>query len=392
MATKEKGILVNGQRQLTIPKPKQQKVSKKERDAAKSTVQNLLRDRFIRSFFGMPGTDELIEGNNYVIGSDGLYMVRKNRVGLFTTMIAENRDHIRIPLVENGKQPVEGFTMTLENKIPYNMLLQIVAFFRRVFIEKNGAEAVVQIFYNPEEKEFYLHIGEQGVSGGGATMDRDAKLEVDHVLVADFHSHNSMGAFFSGTDNRDEKEARVYGVMGKFQNQWPEMKFRAGTGNGDWLELSPFDVFETPDVGVVEVPDEWMKKVNTHSAYAKRSHYERPDRHGVIERFSPTDGYGHRTRGPVFGRAGSVNQDILDFPVADWERDIGWEGGPEDLFGEDYRQYFDRDSVGPAIESLIENSEVLDSESAKAMWLSLIERLDPESKDLLRRVIDESRS
>lgn len=372
-------------KKLSIPKAKTQepRISKRERDEARSAVQSLLRDRFIRSFFGMPDHNELIEGNNYVIGSDGLYMVRKNRIGLFTTCIAATDERVRIPLVENGKQPVEGFKMILENKIPYNLLLQTVAFFRRVFIEKNGAEAVVQIFYNPEEEEFYLHIGEQGVSGGSARMDRDAEREANHVLVADIHSHNHMGAFFSGTDNRDEKEARVYGVMGKFQNAWPEMKFRAGTGNGTWIEdLNPFEVFQTPDIGVVEVPEEWMQRVNSPSAYAKRSHYEKPDHHGVIERYVP----GRRTY-PSFGRVGSVDQDQLTFPIEDWERDIGWEGSAHDLFG---HEYLGTGDLGMAIESLIENSEILDPDSVKSMWLSLFEKLDPGAKDLLRKVVNEA--
>ena len=31
----------------------------------------------------------------------------------------------------------------------------------------------------------------------------------------DIHSHNTMGAFWSGTDNADEKETRLFGVLGK---------------------------------------------------------------------------------------------------------------------------------------------------------------------------------
>lgn len=385
--TKERGVLVNGQRQLTIPAPRPVKrVNAEQHAKAKTAMQDLLRDRYVRSFFGMPSTDELIDGNNYVIGSDGLYMVRKNKIGLFTTRIAETEKTTKIPLVENGKQPVEGFTMALERKIPHQFLLQTVAFFKKVLREKAGAEAVVQIFYNEEEKEYFFHIADQGVSGGAARMDRNAELEAQHVLVADIHSHNHMGAFFSGTDNRDEKEARIYGVMGKVGTPWPDMQFRAGDGNGGWIQLHAFDVFETPDVEV-EIPEEWMTRVHSHADYAKYSKYKEPVHHvdpreRIVERYTPGKRTYERRHG-VFGRAGSTNQDEYAWPIEDWANEIGWEG-------EDFSQYLHSGDIGLAIESLVESAEVLNVDEAKGMWLSLFEKLNPEAKEILKQAAHEA--
>ena len=386
MAKKKKG--------LSIPAPKKPKrLTKAQRDKAKGAMDTLLRDKFIRSFFGMPGMEELIEGNNYVIGTDGLYMVRKNRVGLFTTRIAETNG-TKIPLVDNGKQPVEGFTMTIENKIPHEFLLQTVAFFKKVYEKRKGAEAVVQIFYNTEEKNYFFNIDVQGVSGGAATMDRDAELETNHVLVADIHSHNQMSAFFSSTDNGDEKEARIYGVMGKVNTPWPEMKFRAGDGKGGWLELNMFQVFNTPDVNV-EVPEEWMANVHTPADYRKKSryynqprhHYDPKDRAGLdpsyYDRYVPPER--RYTQTPLFGKAGSPEQDEFIFPIERWGDEIGW---PEDIehLPFDYQQ----GDVSLAIESLLVNAEVLNDDEAKSMWLSLFNKLDPQAKDVLKKAVNEA--
>ena len=367
--------------QLKLPakkKPaKQKRISKKQRTIAKLAVQDLLRERYVRSFFGMPSNDELIDANNYVIAQDGLYLIRKNRVGLFVTHLANTKHPI--PLVHLDRQPVEGFYMTIQNKIPYEYQLKTVAFFRRVYLEKKGAEAVVQIFYNRTTEEYFFHVDQQGVSGGGAEMDRNAELETEHVLVADIHSHNSMGAFFSPTDNRDEKEARVYGVMGRFDRPWPEIKFRAGNGQGTWLELSEFGIFQTPDVGTVEVPDEWMDKVHKPSDYRKKSNYYKA--HGKQQYKSEVpwgehyDRYVPPTR-RLFGKAGAVDQDELVYPIERWEGEIDW------------KDEFQEDSVGISIESLIETAEILAGDECQSMWLSLVEKLDPHAKQALKIVLD----
>ncbi len=47
-------------------------------------------------------------------------------------------------------------------------------------------------------------------------------------VVAEFHSHGSSRAFFSGTDDRDEQGFRIYGVAGSFNADRPELSLRVG--------------------------------------------------------------------------------------------------------------------------------------------------------------------
>jgi PRTRC genetic system protein A len=364
--------------------PKKKKISRKERTVAKLAIKNLLLERYVRHFFGMPNENELIDGNNYIIAQDGLYLIRKNQIGKFVTLLAPTE--MPVPLTSK-KKPVEGFHMSIGNKIPYEFLLKTVAFFKRVYKEKKGAEAVLQIFYNQTDEAYFFNVDEQGVSGGGAEMDRNAELEQTHLLVADIHSHNSMSAFFSGTDNRDEKEARIYGVMGRLDQPWPEIKFRAGDGTGGWIEMSPFQVFETPEIGVVEVPDEWMAKVHTPPKYKKQSHYYQ-EREGDIRPWGVSKEIYDRYVPPNkrrFGPVGTTEQDEFIYPIEQWEVDIGYELDLEkdsDMFG--------KPNIDTAIESLIETSDILVGEEAQAMWHSLVRKLDVHAKDVLKKVLDET--
>ena len=46
--------------------------------------------------------------------------------------------------------------------------------------------------------------------------------------VLEFHSHGRLGAFFSGTDDRDEQGFRIYGVAGKLGSGTLETVLRVG--------------------------------------------------------------------------------------------------------------------------------------------------------------------
>ena len=74
---------------------------------------------------------------------------------------------------------------------------------------------------------------------------------------ADIHSHNSMAARFSEIDDEDEKANRLYLVMGRLDQYFPEVSARICNG-GTFLSLHPGDVLE----GVPrEFPSWWSNRV-----------------------------------------------------------------------------------------------------------------------------------
>lgn len=61
-------------------------------------------------------------------------------------------------------------------------------------------------------------------------------------VVLDLHSHHSMSAYFSSTDNADEQGCRFYAVIGRIYSR-PEIRLRLGL-YGDFIELPATELFD----------------------------------------------------------------------------------------------------------------------------------------------------
>lgn len=133
------------------------------------------------------------------------------------------------------------FRMT-QKKIPYDILLDVVAFFKR----NPFKEAAVQIFYDVKERNYEIYYPEQKVTSASVVFTRSHDMENDKVLVMDIHSHGAMKAFFSSVDDHDEKGTRLFMVFGNLDKENITHRLRAGiAGNYKMLKLS--DVFEMED-------------------------------------------------------------------------------------------------------------------------------------------------
>ena len=62
-------------------------------------------------------------------------------------------------------------------------------------------------------------------------------------MVAEFHSHGGSRAFFSATDDRDEQGFRIYGVVGRLNDSYPELRLRVGV-YGHFAPLEWSQVFD----------------------------------------------------------------------------------------------------------------------------------------------------
>ena len=75
-------------------------------------------------------------------------------------------------------------------------------------------------------------------------------------VVAEFHSHGKMPAFFSATDDADEQGFRIYGVVGRVGKDRPELNLRLGV-YGHFAHVFWPDVFEgdPPTLHIMTVED-----------------------------------------------------------------------------------------------------------------------------------------
>lgn len=196
---------------------------------------------------------------------DGIYR------GMFNgCMVARKRilsyENGRFPLVADGD---EGYELIIP-KIPFKYWQMIWSFYRDVNTYHH-AEASVLVYWNTREldlkKEIPSHLLEE--YGDGLLIDGQLILYVpkqrnyatlteyngDEMRIwlgentsnfLDTHSHNTMSAFFSGTDDANEKLFQFYSVFGRIGiENTCIMRYRF---QNTWEEIDVFEVFEDGEI------------------------------------------------------------------------------------------------------------------------------------------------
>ena len=216
----------------------------------KLALQKLMVGYYIESI-----PDDCTKNVVYVLQGDGVYERRKNRLGTFTTKIAD----VSVPGLNDDFE--NGWELTVP-MVPISLLGTAIAFFRKVYTT-HKSEAFVQFFYDEDTQEYLLHCPKQTVSGASVKFERDLEFETpSRILVMEIHSHGNMDAFFSGTDNHDEKDDRFYGVVGKVTDFFPTMKLRLNMGSYSY-EVEVDDIFDTDEemYHAETFPIDWPEKI-----------------------------------------------------------------------------------------------------------------------------------
>jgi hypothetical protein len=91
-----------------------------------------------------------------------------------------------------------------------------------------------------------------------------------------------MGAFFSGTDDNDDRNFNSYsGVIGKLNEPTPATVWRLNVGPVK-INAKFEDIFEVPFEARLPVPEEWLEKVQVRS-------FPEAGRSGPYGQFQPKD-------------------------------------------------------------------------------------------------------
>ena len=148
-------------------------------------------------------------------------------------------------LVEEVKPGIE---MTITNKIPISLFKEIIGSFNRIY-KKWGTECAAQIYQKRDTKEFFIYYPKQKVTGAHVNYAIDTNLNhmaTEYSLVMEIHSHDSMGAFWSGEDNRNENSLCYYMVIGNFSAKQCTYKLRCKYKTYT-IDLSIKDLFDIGD-------------------------------------------------------------------------------------------------------------------------------------------------
>lgn len=146
-------------------------------------------------------------------------------------------------------------------KLPEEMFYQVKQFFLDVMdLGPSTYEAQIFIVWSETSKDYRIVIPKQKVSAAAVRYDIGEMLSDDDIIICDIHSHNNMSAFFSGTDNNDDKKNPwISGVFGKLSTNM-EHKFRFNDGAGRHFDMKAEDVFDFEDARF-QTPKEWLDQV-----------------------------------------------------------------------------------------------------------------------------------
>jgi len=195
---------------------------------------------------------------SFLPAKDGhVYEVRKNAMGTFITTVTGCD---LLSDVKAGFTPASGIPL-----IPMDLTMRIIAFFRYFTQQDGNSEALVNIYWDTLGKAFVVDTPPQVVSMVSVHSEENPDyIDERYIHYMDIHSHNTMRAFFSATDNNDEKATRLYSVMGRMDNFFPEIRTRISNG-GKFLEIDPAEVFEYV---ARPFPPEWKDNVKLRAAHS----------------------------------------------------------------------------------------------------------------------------
>lgn len=199
---------------------------------------------------------EVYEGSLcYLVGADG--QVYENRKSPWGNLVVKTKQVERVQEVE------EKFNFHLP-KIPNKILAQILAFFQS-YTKIGEYEVMLCVYWDKESNSYLTDCPKQVVTKFHIDKQLNPALggrnSLRYIKVLEIHSHNTMRAYFSGTDDVDEQQYGLYGVVGRLDKRDLEIIIRAKV-NDNSLNVPITEVFDTNLKDVeFSYPKEWEKNV-----------------------------------------------------------------------------------------------------------------------------------
>lgn len=198
--------------------------------------------------------EELIDSldfYNIIFAAEGMYIGIKSDFGISFDKI-ENIKYSNSKLLKFGDTSA---IYPFIQKPNLDVFVKIIEIFKYVY-DKIKSEICVNVYYDKRTKQFITNIERQLVNSIHVGYDYDEKFEMskDYIRYLQIHSHHTMGAGFSSTDDEDEKLKSLcyYGVVGKLNEDSSfynvDSKFRIWNGLR-FVTISFDDVF---NIGVTQ--------------------------------------------------------------------------------------------------------------------------------------------
>ena len=129
----------------------------------------------------------------YIVAKEGIFL--KKKMGIMESIAPVKNISILESVNSTARMNIK--------KIPGGQFAQIVAFFKEVYNKFHG-ESIVLLFYDEERKVYKIIPPKQKVTAAACEYDKGIVIE-GMQMIGTIHSHASMSAFHSGTDDNDEE-------------------------------------------------------------------------------------------------------------------------------------------------------------------------------------------
>ena len=198
----------------------------------------------------------------YIIGKEGIFL--KKTVGLIHSVAPVDKISIL--------QSVETFAQMQIPPMPGQNFAQIMSFFRAVYNE-HRSEAMSLLYYNVKKQQHWIRIPVQEVSYGGVDYENFEDHERGFDLIGTIHSHGSMGAFHSGTDDADEKYFDgLHITIGDNDEEYQSISASIVV-NGKRVKVNPMDYVEDLNAEEYTHVPLWVQRQFTNARNENRSKY-----------------------------------------------------------------------------------------------------------------------
>lgn len=159
-------------------------------------------------------------GRRFLAAQDGLW-IEARRPGIYSRQLIAQQDIVALPY---GK-----VTSCIElgcGHLPKSAIHQFVEYAR----SKMPNEVAAAMIWDEQEAALTSVILEPIDSSPGHIQYKRPDLEAHQHVVADIHSHGTIAAFFSRTDNRDDRtDLKVAIVVGNLDKPQPTIEARMCT-------------------------------------------------------------------------------------------------------------------------------------------------------------------
>jgi hypothetical protein len=240
--------------------------------ASLAALKAQLAGQLVGHHFGAPTNPEAYnKPTNIVTAENGVFRVVKTPIAIFKTQLAETTKVGKTGTATHkipGTAPMtEGVELSVP-KIPFKYWLQVFNFYKDVDT-KDKTEASVLFFWNTNDEDLpdeytdgskvkgltidgklIIYCPRQKNSAGLSEFGHDGMVEYlrKHTTpLLETHSHHTMNAYFSGTDDANENMNQFYAVYGKIQSAEPAFAFRFCSGEHK-IECDPTVLFDFPQI------------------------------------------------------------------------------------------------------------------------------------------------